>query len=197
MFQITLLDHLRLSFGGAIHAYKAHSASAERLTRRLWQIRIAQLVLLGGALGAALTAAYRGDARYAVLAAVLSGVALAVFTLYVAVNLESRIYAHRWCAARLWLIREKYRALLSEIRDGVLTPEGARNRRDQLLTELQAIDEHAPPVDRPTFHSARQALTAAAETAFTDEEIDAFLPQSLRKEAFSGTDPSVPTPTRH
>jgi hypothetical protein len=142
------------------------------------------LTLLGGALAAAITAAYRGDVRYAVLAAVLSGAALALFTVYVAVNLDARIYAHRWCASRLWLIREKYLALLSEMRDGALSPEGVRERRDLLLNELHAVDDHAPLVDRPTFQSARQALATAAETAFTDQEIDAFLPQSLRKEAF-------------
>lgn len=194
MFQITLLDHIRLSFGGVIHAYKAHCALAQRLTNRLWQLRIAELALLGGALASAITAAYRSDVRYAVLAAVLSGAALALFTVYVAVNLDARIYAHRWCASRLWLIREKYLALLSEMRDGVLSPEGVRERRDLLLNELHAVDDHAPLVDRPTFQSARQALATAAETAFTDQEIDAFLPQSLRKEAFvEGGSPA----TRH
>ena len=193
MFQITLLDHIRLSFGGVIHAYKAHNAIAERLTRRLWQLRIGELLLLGGALAAAVTAAYRGDMRYAVASAVLSGAALALFTLYVAINMEARIYAHRWCASRLWLIRERYLALLSEMRDGVLSPEGVRERRDQLLAEQHAIDDHAPLIDRPTLQTARQALAGAAEAAFTDAEIDTFLPQSLRKEAFEGHVASQPT----
>lgn len=194
MFQITLLDHIRLSFGGVIHAYKAHCALAQRLTRRLWHLRITEILLLGGALAAAIAAAYRGDLRYAVLASVLSGAALALFTVYVAVNLDARIYAHRWCASRLWLIREKYLALLSEMRDGVLSPEGVRERRDMLMNELHAVDDHAPIVDRPTLQSARQALATAAEKAFTDQEIDAFLPESLRKEAF--VDAAAPA-TRH
>ena len=192
MFQITLLDHLRLSFGGAIHAYKAHAELAERLTRRLWQIRIGELVLLAGAMGAALTAAYRGQARFAVVAAVLSGAALAMFAVYVAINLEARINAHRWCASRLWLMREKYRALLSEMRDGMLTPEAVRERRDQLFTEMQALDDHAPLIDLPTYQSARQALATSAEAVLTDEEIDRFLPQSLRKEELSGGDATSP-----
>jgi hypothetical protein len=181
VFQVTLLDHIRLSFGGVVHGYKAHSAIAQRLTQRLWMVRIGEMVLLAGALAAAITAAMRSDVRYVVLSAVLVGLALAVFTFYVAVNLESQIYAHRWCASRLWLIREKYRALLSEMRDGTITLETVRDRRDQLLTELHAITEHAPLVDRPTYQSARQALTAPADSALTDEEIDAFLPPSLRK----------------
>lgn len=181
MFQITLLDHLRITFGGVVHGYRAHMDVAERLTRRAWQLRIGQLLLLGGALAANVTAMVRIDPRYAVLSAVLLGVALAVFAIYVAINLESRIYAHRWCASRLWLIREKYRALLSEMKDGTLTEEGLRDRRDQLVDELHAIVEQAPLVDRPTYQSARQALGAADDTVMTDAEIDPFLPPSLRR----------------
>ena len=198
VFQITLIDHLRLSFGGTIHAYKAHIAIAERLTRRLWQIRICELVLLGAAMGTAVMAAYRAQARYAVMAAILSGAALALFAVYVAINLEARVNAHRWCASRLWLIREKYRALLSEMRDGMLSPEAVRERRDQLFVEMQAIDDHAPLIDLPTYQSARQALATSAEAALTDEEIDRFLPQSLRKEELPGGDAtSPPDTTRH
>ena len=197
VFQITLLDHLRLSFGGTVHAYKAHLAIAERLTRRVWQMRIGELLLLSGAVAAALTAAYRGQVRYAILAAVLSGAALIMFAVYIAINLDARINAHRWCASRLWLMREKYRALLSEMRDGMLSPEEVRERRDRLFSEMQALDDHAPLIDLPTYQSARQALASSAEAALTDEEIDRFLPQSLRKEELPGSEPPPPPPTRH
>ena len=181
MFQVTLLDHIRLSFGGVVHTYKAHSELARRLTQRLWQLRAAELLLLAGALAASIAGLMKNDARYVVLSAVLTGLALALFTFYVAASFESRIYAHRWCASRLWLVREKYRALLSEMRDGTLTIESVRDHRDQLLLELQAIGEHAPLIDRPAYQSAREALAAMPETALTDEEIDRFLPPSLRK----------------
>jgi hypothetical protein len=182
MFPLTLLDHIRLTFGGVVHNYKAHSTLASRLTRRLWQIRIGELVLLGGALASAIAGTLRGDTRYTLLAAILTGAALAVFTFYLAVNLESRIYAHRWCASRLWLVRERYRALLSEMRDEMLPLETVRERRDQLLIDLHAIVEQAPLVDRPAYQSAREALAVTADTALSDEEIEWFLPDSLRKD---------------
>jgi hypothetical protein len=183
MFQVTLLDHIRLSFGGVVHGYNAHNEVARRLTQRLWQLRAGQLALLAGTLASALAGILRSDLRWVVLSAVLASAALLVFTFYVAVNLESRIYAHRWCASRLWLVREKYRALLSEMSDGTITLDGVRERRDQLAAELHGIIEHAPLVDRPAYQSARAALTAVPESALTDEEIDRFLPPSLRKVA--------------
>jgi hypothetical protein len=183
MFQITLLDHLRLSFGGVVHDYYAHSEIAARLNRRAWYLRIAELTLLGGALAANITALVRLNPRWAVLSGVLVGMALALFAVFVALNLESRIYAHRWCASRLWLVREKYRALLSEIRDGTLGPEDIRDRRNELTAELHSIVQHAPAADRPAYLSARETLKAAEDRALTDDEIDAFLPESLRSTA--------------
>ncbi len=181
MFQVSLLDHIRLSFGGVVHGHNAHNELAGRLTQRLWQLRAGLLALLAGTLAAALAGILRSDVRWVVVSVVLSGAALAVFTFYVVVNLESRIYAHRWCASRLWLVREKYRALLSEMHDGTITLEGVRERRDQLAAELHGIIEHAPLLDRPAYQKARSSLTAVPESALTDEEIDRFLPASLRK----------------
>jgi hypothetical protein len=181
MFQVTLADHIRLSFGGVVHNYKAHSEIARRLTRRVWQLRAAELGLLAGALAASIVGVVTKDAPYVVLSAALTGLALGLFAFYVAAGLEARISAHRWCASRLWLIREKYRALLSEMCDGTLSLETVRDRRDQLLLELHAIGEHAPLVDRPAYQSARNALAAMPEEPLTDEEIDRFLPPSLRK----------------
>jgi hypothetical protein len=181
MFQVTLTDHIRLSFGGVVHSYKAHSELARRLTRRLWQLRAAHLGLLAGSVAASVAGVLTGDSPYFVLSAILSGLALALFAFYVAASLEARVSAHRWCASRLWLIREKYRALLSEMCDGTLSLDTVRDRRDQLLLELHAIGEHAPLVDRPAYQSARAALSAVPEEPLTDEEIDRFLPPSLRK----------------
>lgn len=192
MFQISLLDHLRITFGGVVHEYRAHSDVADRLTRRAWEVRIGELLLLGGALAANVTALVNRDPRYAVLSAVLVGGALVLFAIYVALNLESRVYAHRWCASRLWLIREKYRALLSEMQDDALTLDIVRARRDQLIEELHAIVEQAPAVDRATYRAARETLKVKADSVITDEEIDPFLPPSLRS-----TPPQQPPLAQH
>lgn len=69
------------------------------------------------------------------------------------------------------------------MQDGTLTLEGVRQRRGQLMDELHAMVEQAPMVDRPSYQSARQALSTSVDTGLTDEEIDLFLPPSLRRGA--------------
>ena len=51
MFQLSIIDHIRLSFGSAVGAYQGHTAAALRLSQWGWYSKIATLSLLG--LGAA------------------------------------------------------------------------------------------------------------------------------------------------
>jgi hypothetical protein len=181
MFQLTLLDHLRFTFGHVVHRYKAHTQSAERLARLTWQIRIVELALLGGTAASATAAVLAVNGPFAMLAAALAGLSLITRAVSLALHLESRLGGHRWCAARLWLIREKYYALLSELVDGRIDLDAARERRDMLMTELHAVYEHAPLLGRWAYRTARGTLQADSEVTISDEEIDRFLPPSMRK----------------
>jgi hypothetical protein len=130
------------------------------LNRRAWQIKGAILAAL--ALTAAVTAAmaWRAGGPLAVIAAVLSALTLVAYAVHLAVDFERRVYAHRWCAAQMWLIAEEYRALLSEIHDGLIHGEAINERRDALMRELHAVHQHAPPADRHAFRLARQAFSS-------------------------------------
>jgi hypothetical protein len=117
--------------------------------------------------------------------AVLASLSLLTYAISLAVHLEHRVFTHRWCSARLWLIREKYYALLSELVDGRIDLDAARARRDALMTELHAVYEQSPLIDRATYQRARAALQKSGEMSLSDEEIDRFLPKALRKAAGS------------
>jgi hypothetical protein len=178
MFQLSLVDHIRLSFGSVATSYRAHARAAERLSARAWQSKVIVMVLLGLATGASLVALT--GARPILLAAiVLSSVALLAFAISISLGFEPRAYAHRACAAQLWLLSEKYRALLAEVHDGLVDLPAVTKRRDDLLREVQVVYEHALPADRDAYQIAREAL-GAGESAPSDHEIDRLLPASLR-----------------
>jgi len=181
MFRMTLLDHIRLTFGQVVHRHRAHEQIAERLARQLSQGRAFELSLLAVTVAATVTAALAEAPPFTLIAAGLATLSLIVRALSVARRLESRVYAHRWCGARLWLIREKYYALLSELSDDLIGVDEARERRDDLMSQLHAVYHHAPMVDRPAYQSAREALAAGTDAALSEEELDRFLPASARR----------------
>jgi hypothetical protein len=94
---------------------------------------------------------------------------------------DASVQTHTVCAGRLWLIRERYRALMTDLVDGAIDLEGARRGRDMLMNELHTIYERASLVDQEAYQSASKAVAGFDDVSFSDEEIDHFLPKSLQK----------------
>jgi hypothetical protein len=181
MFDVTLVDHLRLNFGHVVHSYQAHTELANRFARRVRALQLLLAAIMALAASAAVAAASGGPGPFALIAATSACVALALFIVQIALNLEPAILAHRSAAVRIWLVREKYRALLSDLNDGHVDPVEVRARRDGLITELHAIYENVPPTDQKAFDRARKALAASGAQTLGDDEVDRFLPKALRK----------------
>ena len=181
MFELTLLDHLRLTFGHVVYRHKIHSQIAHsRIQRGRW-LRGAEALLMAGVSFTALGAAFARPDPYSVASALMAIIALAVVLLLLIFDLDGSARAHGMCAARLWQIRERYQALLSDLVDGAINIDKARDRRDRLMEELHAIYENAPPSDHRAFQSAAKTVVAADDAPLSDEEIDSFLPKSLQK----------------
>lgn len=181
MFQLSLVDHIRLSFGSVATSYRSHARAAERLAARAWQSRVVLVALLGLSACASVVA-LTGVRPWQIAAAVLAATALAGQTIVHSLDFEARAFAHRACAARLWLLCEKYRALLADVHDGLIDLPETTARRDSLMREVQNVYEYALPADREAYQIAREALGTGTGSP-SDQDIDRLLPASLRQTA--------------
>jgi hypothetical protein len=180
MFQLTLIDHIRLSFAGVLSAYDGHAEAAARLARWAWYSKIAMLCVLAVSAAATLIAQLAGG-PFRVVGSTSASLAFAMWAVYIAVDPEPRAYAHRATAARLWLLCEKYRALLTEIHDELLDVPAMTARRDALLRETGFVFEQAAPADRLTYEIARKALAGGQKGHYSDQDVDRVLPVALRR----------------
>jgi hypothetical protein len=146
MFNLTLHDHLHLTFSEILQRHDAHAAKA--LTRARWsrRLRASEAILISGASIAATGVAFGRGPRFAIAAAALAALALIILVVQLSFELDSSARAHADSSAQLWALRERYRSLLSDLHDGVLTVAEARLRRDKLLDDLRAIYETTPLV---------------------------------------------------
>jgi len=181
MFAMTLVDHLRMTFGHVIYMHRAHTQLAWRHARWNRWLEGAEAVLMLIAAFASIVIVFTGQVPYGVVAAIAAALAVLTLIIRLVLNFDKSAGAHRVCSARLWHVREQYRALLAELKDESLTLDTARERRDVLVGMLNAIYENAPPADRGTYEAARGALPGAHDEALSDEEVDRFLPPSLQK----------------
>ena len=181
MFPLSLVDHLRLTFGHVIYSHKAHAQAAEHAARLDRWLKAGEVLLLLATAVCAVSLTFTLQPGWAIAATAAALTAVLVLIVRLALDLERSSSVHRTCSARLWRIREQYRALLADLNDGVLTADAVRQRRDSLMKALSQIYGQAPPADQAAYQSARDALGTLDETALTDEEIDRFLPRSLQK----------------
>lgn len=182
MFQLSVVDHIRLSFGSAVAAYEGHADAAGRLVVFSWYAKLATVSLVAAGAVLSLLALQRGG-TYQVATSVAVIAALIVVAVYVAFDPHSRIYGHRASAARLWLVCEKYRALLAEVHDELLDLPALKERRNALLQEVATILEQGPPADRETYRITRNALAGTHGEGLSDADLDRYLPPSLRSAA--------------
>ncbi len=101
MFQLTLLDHLRLTFGHVAHRYSAHLKIAHLRARWSRRLQAAEALLMAGLLFVSLNLAAGRGQVYAIACAVLATVALVLVLVRLAFDLEASARANAWCAARL------------------------------------------------------------------------------------------------
>jgi len=180
MFHLESSDYVRLTYESLRQAYDAHSEAAARLSRFSSYFRLATLGFTGGA--AVLAAiALSGGWMMQLGAAIASACAFGACAAYIGYDQQPRIYGHRASAARIWVIVEKYRALVADLEAGTVDPRVLHERRNALLYEASEIFERVAPDDRFTFEIARRALggVSAAPDRTTRPAPPAPLPQSV------------------
>jgi hypothetical protein len=156
MFSLSVVEHVRMSYSLAVQNYTTHARAAERLAALALKFRIAMLAVFATATGAIIVSLVRPGREYQIAAAVLAGLALAGQIFLAAWGVESRVYAHRAFAHRLWLVCERYRSLLAEIRDGLVDEAAIVRRREALSEQTHAVYEQGFPVDQQAFETQRQ-----------------------------------------
>jgi hypothetical protein len=155
MFSVTTLDLVRLDSDHVAQNYTVHAAAAERLAKTLFIGRLIIVSLLTATTATAIAAVLLSGPAYVMATAVTATLSLVAFTIYAVVGLESRVAAHRQLAHRVWLVAERFRALVAQVNDGALDGDEILRRRDQLIHDLHAIYELGFGADQPAREKAR------------------------------------------
>lgn len=165
MFNLTLHDHLQLTFNEILERHDAHAKKALRRARWSRGLRASEAILIGCASVAATGVAFGRSQTFAIAAAALACAALLVLLVQLSFELDAGARAHASSSALLWGLRERYRALLSDLHDGILTVGEARLRRDKLLDDLRAIHEMTPLIafEEPPAQPSGTTASAAGQ----------------------------------
>ena len=177
---------IRECFGRVVYATKTHEKYADLCMQWLGRVKLAQIVLSALTTGGLVTVLI-GEQNTSHIAAIVSAVfstILLVLNAYIKdVDPGQQAEQHKQTAAELWDVRESYLSILSDLQSPGIDIGLIRSKRDELQSKLAGIYSSAPRTTRKAYKHASQGLKMREEMTFSDEEIDKFLPDALRKQA--------------
>ena len=181
-----LEGQLRECFGRVVYSHKTHEKCADILLSRLARIKLWQIILSAITTGGCIAVVFGAGAVGALVGVLVSTSLFALNAYTKDYDLGELSQKHRQASADLWIIREKYLSLITDLRIGRKSVERVQVERDNLLEELHAIYSGAPSTTYQAYKKAQEALKQLEDMTFSDEEIDAFLPKELKKNLRSG-----------
>jgi hypothetical protein len=173
---------MREAFGRVAYTHKTHEKEADRIARRTAWLKRVELILVTLTAGSTISVLLGSGRLFQYVSTSLAALALFATLYQYRFNPEADLIAHRICARKLWVLRERYCVLLTDMADGSIGDADARVRRDGLLSDLAAVYEAAPDTDAKSYEAARKALRVSEELTFSNDELDSLLPVSLRRQ---------------
>ena len=176
-----LEGQLRECFGRVVYSHKTHEKCADILLKRLSTVKLWQIILSALKTGGFIAAVFGAGDIGALVGIVISTVLLVLNAYTKNYDLGELAQKHRQAGADLWIIREKYLSLITDLRMGEKPLESLQTERDVLLEQLHAVYSGAPSTTYEAYKKAQEALQQLEDMTFSDAEIDAFLPKKLKR----------------
>lgn len=173
-----MLPTLKEQYGRVLYTYTTHLKEARLLANRNSWFKWADITLSAITTCGLLGVIFSDASLYELLSCCSSVVLLAISLYTKEARLAENAIEHKEYANRLWLIRERYLSLMTDI--PMLSYEESAQRRDDLQQELAALYQQEPLTSKRSYKQTQKALKEEEEQFFTQEELNKLLPAHLR-----------------
>lgn len=174
-------SQIREIYGRVVYTHKTHEKCADVLKERSDYIKFAEIFLSAATTTSILVVVFGDGKTFQFIAALFSTILLGLTLYSKDFNLLAIAEKHKHAALNILEIREKLLSLLVDIKIGNKEISQLQQIRDQLNEELVNTYRGAPKTINKAYQIASKALKENEEFTFSDEEIDKFLPESLRR----------------
>lgn len=173
-----LRTQIREAYGRIVYTYTTHLKKMNRLDKYNRRIKNAQIGLSVISTGGILASMVTNPFFLSLIGGISSTLLLFLNLYFKNFNLAEESRQHRIASDNIWLIREQYISLLTDL--DVLSEEDIMGKREELQKQSFKVYNNAPKTDAKSYFDAQKALKTEEEQFFTPEEIDKMLPVHLR-----------------
>lgn len=176
-----LEGQIRECYGRTVYSHKTHEKCADILHSRFSWIKTSQIILSALTTASFITTFLEKSHLGGLVGVTLSSILLVLNAYIKNYDLGELAQKHKQTANDIWLIREQYLSLLTDISMGQRPLENIQLERDNLMKDLHSIYASAPSTTSAAYKKAQKGLKMNEDMTFSDKEIDAFLPKELRR----------------
>jgi hypothetical protein len=181
--QFKILDaQIRECFGRVVWSHKTQEKCADIVSNRHNIIKYIQIGLSALTTTGVLVAVFGENKTIGIITAVISAILFAINTYVKGHDLGEIAQKHSDSASDLWNVREEYFSLLTDIKAEIIDIDELIAKRDSLQDRLSNIYKGSPRTINKAYKEATKALKLNEELTLSDNEINMFLPNELKKE---------------
>lgn len=177
-----LEDAVRDSYGGVVWTHKIQEKQADICAVKFKKMETVNIVAASLTSAGIIAIIFTDPLWLKLISAIVSFATVYITAYYKSFDLQKLVASHKATANKIIAVRDKYKVLLTEIKLQSDSVENLLTKYNELVKETNGIYLEAPTTTDKAVERAREALKVKKDNTFTDEEIDSFLPQSLRRE---------------
>lgn len=176
-----LEDVARDSYSGVVWSHKIQEKQSDIYAKQLKKMKTINIGAASLTSVGIIAMIFTDPLWLKLVSALVSFVSVYITAYLKSFDLQKLIASHKAIANKLIAVRDQYKVLLTEIRLQNDSVENLLIRYNELVKETDTIYLEAPSTTDEAVDRASEALKIKKDNTFSDEEIDSFLPISLRR----------------
>lgn len=182
--QVRILeDQIRECYGRLVWTYTTHQKCVDILEKKSKKIKILKIALNSISATGLFSYIITNQVWLPTITIIFTTLALFLDIYTLSYDIDNEINSHLDLINKLWNIRESYLSLLVDIKTNSINIKEIMKKRDELQKILNSVYENGPRTNTKAYKKASVALKINEDMTLHDEEIDLFLPDSLKRKA--------------
>ncbi|WCB32248.1 SLATT domain-containing protein [Fusobacterium polymorphum] len=176
-----LEDIVRESYVGVVWSHKIQEKQSDIYAEKYKKMEIINIGIASLTSVGIITMIFSNPLWLKLVSTFLSFITVYITAYYKSFDLQKLTISHKTSANKLIVVRDKYKVLLTKIKLQSDSVENLLLLYEDLQKEVFSIYSEAPITNNLAVERASEALKIKKDNTFSDEEIDLFLPSSLRR----------------
>lgn len=176
-----LEDVVRDSYGGVVWSHKIQEKQSDIYAEKYKKMETVNIYAASLTSVGIVAMIFTDPLWLKLISALISFATVYITTYYKSFDLQKLIVSHKATANKLIAVRDQYKVLLTKIKLQNDSVENLLLSYEGLVKEADTIYLKAPSTTEDAVDRAREALKVKLDNSFSTEEIDSFLPDSLRR----------------